>query len=287
MDPASPNTAAPASPVRVADPEMGMLRVYKLEAMSEAGLIMVQTMKQHADAGHSIGIDEAWSFARLARGLRQTLAMEIQLFPGIERERTDGQLHKLRKFSRIGLEFLGQITERVHERQKIRREDATAFSNISRAVRLVIAMEDWVDHESCMPEPERLAERARRSAAERARQARAPRARGTETGWAEGSGTPAYRDECLSEPDIYAELGDRTTVEIVAAACADLGVECDLALFTDAVTEAEAQPEADVSSGAGGAAATVRPGSQDAAERGSDHTVLVAKPQASGHDPPA
>jgi hypothetical protein len=240
----APLLAAPTSLSGDPAGALAALRIRKLEDISGAGVKLAVQIRERADATLGGGLVDAWGFARLARGVRQTVAMEIRLCGCIDPGRTARQMAKLAAVSDAGM-ALARLLERLLSEQKSPALDIVGqFLRVARSVRLVIAMEDWVDTDRRMPEAQRVAARARRAAeaaaiAARARQRRAEKAQ-------DAAGADAFvsaaglKDEDLYEPDIHAEIGDRSVAEVVGAACKDIGVDCDLGLFAEAADEAGA-----------------------------------------------
>jgi hypothetical protein len=294
MDLAPPTTAAtntlPGDPAGA----LGALRIQKLEDISEAGVKLATQIRERADAAFGGGVTDAWGFARLARGVRQTVAMEIRLFGNIDPERTTRQMAKLAAVSDAGM-ALARLLERLLSEQKSPALDIVGqFLHVARGVRLVIAMEDWVEADSRMPEAQRMAERARRAAeaaaiAECRRSRQAEKAQGGTAPEACGAAA-GLRAESLCEPDVHAEIGDRSVAEVVAAACRDIGVDCDLGLFDDGAP-AVLTPALSRGAGEGVLVAHAeglplsRIAGEGGARRDGNGRVRVT-PQPSGHDPP-
>jgi hypothetical protein len=273
---------------------LGALRIRKLEDISGAGVKLATQIRERAAAALGFGLADAWAFARLARGVRQTVAMEIRLFGCIDAERTARQMAKLAAVSDAGM-ALARLIDRLVDEQKLPALDiAGQFLRVARAVRLVIAMEDWVEADSRMPEAQRMAERARRTA-EAAAIAEGQRQRKAEEAPAVAAPpksvpTVGLAAENLYEPDIHAEIGDRSLAEVVGAACKDIGVDCDLGLFDDCAATLPPALSPSAGEGAMAAHAGVMPLARVAGHAGThrdgDGRVRVTAPQPSGHDPP-
>jgi hypothetical protein len=136
---------------------LGALRIRKLEDISYAGVKLATQIRERADAALGGGLADAWEFARVARGVRQTVAMEIRLFGDIDPERTARQMAKLAAVSDAGM-ALARLIDRLLDEPKLPEPDiAGQFLRIARAARLTIAMEDWVEADSRMPEAHRMA----------------------------------------------------------------------------------------------------------------------------------
>jgi hypothetical protein len=257
MDIAPPYAAPTPLPGDLAG-ALGALRIRKLEEISDAGVNLAVGIRERAEAAVGGGLPDAWGFARLARGVRQTVAMEIRLFGCIDPERATRQMAKLSAVSDTGMALARLLDRLLSERKSASLDIVGQFLRVARTVRLVIAMEDWVETDSRMPEAQRVAARARRATeaaaiAARARQRRAEKAQDA-AGPEECVSAAGLKAENLYEPDIHAEIGDRSVAEVVGAACKDIGVDCDLGLFADVADEA-------------GAAATLTPAlSRDAGE---------------------
>jgi hypothetical protein len=298
MDLAPPLAAPTPSP---GDPAgaLGALRIRKLEEISDAGVKLAVGIRERADAALGGGLADAWGFARLARGVRQTVAMEIRLFGCIDPGRTARQMAKLSAVSDAGM-ALARLLERLLSEQKSPALDIVGqFLRVARSVRLIIAMEDWVDTDRRMPEAQRVAARVRRAAeaaaiAARARQRRAEKAQDA-AGAAEFVSTAGLKDENLYEPDIHAEIGDRSVAEVVGAACKDIGVDCDLGLFLEAAAggspaafgfeqdlEAIRAPEVIRSK----IQAILRGSEAEGSLRDGDGGARAAPTRPAGHDPP-
>ena len=270
---------------------LGALRIRKLEEISDAGVNLAVGIRERAEAAVGGGLADAWDFARLARGVRQTVAMEIRLFGCIDPERTARQIAKLAAVSDTGMALARALERLAADRKPASLDISRQFLGVTRAARLTIAMEDWVEADSRMPEPQRVAERARRAAeaaaiAERERQRRAETAQVVEVTERSDS-VPGFANERLYEPDIHAEIGDRSVADVVGAACKDIGVGCDLGLFDDCPVVGALTPalsrgagEGALAAGAGGLPLS-RIAGEGGARRVSDGTVRELV-----HDPP-
>ena len=125
---------------------------------------------------------------------------------------------------------------------RARTDWALVFARIARAVRQTVALEAKLAAEAEERGREVSADEARRAALQKARvrqqKVRVKRlvedAIAAEADADEAEGLLLDLEERLGDPDIEAELGSRPIGVIFAAICADLGIEADLSVFSDA-----------------------------------------------------
>jgi hypothetical protein len=269
-------------------PDRGLagLQLRKLAGLSAAAVELAKGINRRAAEADWIGCDGAMTFVRVARALRLTVAMEIRI-GGYEHARTDRLLQKLGVASKAGLD-LSRLAARLLEDGRCGpTQGVVTFSRVATAMRQTIALEMRLDEEDCMTPERRAALQARRDAAA------AARGEGREAA-AVGSGAPvrACQNEWLEDPDIDAELGERSVDEVLADACREIGVTPE-AFAQDFAAESTLTPALSLDEGEGAlAVGTVNHGQpahvplarvagEGGARRVSDGRVRVLV-----HDPP-
>ena len=255
-------------------------QMQRLEDISLAAMVMACQIETQAQEANFVGSGGDLMFARNARALRQTIAMEMNISPGGDPDLTSRQMKKLGAVADVGVSLIVVLRTQVVKARWHSPEEALMFARIARAVRQTQAMETRVDADGRLSDEERAAVRARR-AKSRVRRQEVPE---DELSDAEGLNGDCH--EQLDDRTIDAELAGRSVLEVVAAALKDLGIaDPDLTVFAEPASALTPALSRDAGEGAVAVAAGGMPlapvAGEGGARRDGDGRV---RPQ--GHDPP-
>ena len=296
-------------------------QVRKLGVISAAGVAMVQQIHQQAEHAEHLGAEGALMFARVARAVRQSVAMGRSL-GAHDAACSDGQLGQLDMVSEIGAALIERLRLQIRGTDWFNGLDALMMARLAVATERTILLEQRINAERALtPDERNAAQKAHAVAARRRRprragapagaapgaaipQAVAPavlttmvsglaQALGENEGDADGTEAPdgaacdaALPPEDFAHPSVEAEIGGRSLAEIAEEACRLTGVAPEPGLF-----EAEAQGGAQTD-GPMPLAAPASPGlSAPMGRRGEGDEAGVESPpitpRESRHDPPS
>ena len=258
-----PDTAAlPEAPCEDA---LVARQVRLLGGISMAGTRMTQRMWRQANDAKYLGAEGALMFARIARAVRQTIAMERRLGAHAEADSKQQQA-KLFAISNAGEALVDRLIEQDGARNWVNGQSALMMIRLTVATERTLALMDRIADESKLTPAERTAaqrQRAERAAAKERRQHARQIQTGTEP--PAKAGKPAGRsvhevllaeavadfegdeagseradaqalDERLPPEDLTPmsvedEIGGRSLAEIAEAACRLMGIEPEPELF--------------------------------------------------------
>src|SRR5271165_4163803 len=272
--PPHPIPDAAALPEAPCDEALVARQVRLLGGISMAGTRMTQRMWRQANDAKYLGAEGALMFARIARAVRQTIAMERRLGAHAEADSKQQQA-KLFAISNAGEALVDRLIAQDGARNWMNGQSALMMIRLTVATERTMALMDRIADESKLTPAERTA--AQRQRAERAAaKARRQHARQIQTGTEPPAkaGKPVGRsvhevllaeavsdfegdpegseradaqalDERLPPEDLTPvsvedEIGGRSLAEIAAEACRLTGIEPEPGLFEAAGKAGEA-----------------------------------------------
>ena len=231
-----------------------------------AGVTLAQQIAKQADDAKFVGAEGALMFARVARAVRQTIAMERYLGAHFD-ELSDEQLGKLQAISGIGTHLVERLKQQTVARNWFGGFDALMLTRLTVATERTMVMERRIDGEYALSHAERSAAQKRHAAEARRlrRQRKKAEAAPAEVqipgpvgpkalsaivavlaaalGQHEGDRQAAGPDDAAAQCDaglapegfapvsVEAEIGGRSLGEVAAEACRVIGITPEPGLF--------------------------------------------------------
>ncbi len=128
-----------------------------------SGMLLACQIDAQAYEANRVGVGGDLMFARTARCVRQTIAMEIATWPGNDPLLTERQMKKLGDVADIGVSLIVLLRDQVLKARWYSPEEALMYARLARAVRQTQAMETRVDGDRRLTDEERAAVQARRA----------------------------------------------------------------------------------------------------------------------------
>ena len=321
----APTTAEPAEKLPfVRGVKLAAMQAHRLGTISMAGVTLAQQIAKQADDAKFVGAEGALMFARVARAVRQTIAMERYLGAHFD-ELSDEQLGKLQAISGIGTHLVERLKQQTVVRNWFGGFDALMLTRLTVATERTMVMERRIDGEYALSHAERSAAQkrhaaeARRLRRQRQKQAAAAPAEvqipgpvgpkalsaivavlAAALGQHEGDKAAAGPDDVAAQCDaglapegfapvsVEAEIGGRSLGEVAAEACRVIGITPEPGLFSaaDEAADAVAAPPGGTEPRVVQAPAGLGgAGSSAGSETNGDPPIVSSREF--GHDPPS
>ena len=299
--PGKPPDADAADPAAQIDgAALTSLRAVRLARISASGARLAQHIVRQANEAKYVPPEGALMYARLARAVRLTIALERRLGSHDAQSSVD-QLGKLNMLAGIGVALIDRLETQSEDRAWFNAVGTLMFARLGNAARRTCALEERIQHEMGLTPGGRDAAEAKRAAEAKARRERPRRHEPdvlpeeaadalADAAGGDPAALPPEQDvivgaapEMLREPSVEDELGDRTMAEVAAAACAVTGVDYEPAVFEAAEGDAAADGQPD-----SGAPVAEEPPRQDPDAGGAiaQDGAPGRPPQEPTHDPP-